>query len=329
MQVKENGILKKYIPLAVFALAIFLLPSHISNYEMKTLIFVGINAIVAMGLCLLMGYAGQISIGHAAFYGIGAYTSAIITTTYGLSVWIGFLAAILLSGLVALLIGIPSLRLKGHYLAMATLGFGEIMFVLFVEMEQLTGGTEGILSIPPLSIGKFIFATSQQIYYVVWIVTILLLVVALNVIHSRVGRALRAVHGSEIAAQAMGVNTAKYKIQIFVLSAVYAGIAGSLYAHFVNFINPTPFTLNFSIILVIIVVVGGMSSIWGALAGAFVMTLLPEYLRVFQEYNLIIYALILMSVMIFMPSGLVPGFLNLINQFKQREGIWRFLESKN
>lgn len=319
MRVKLNGISKQYLSLAIFAVIMMLLPVLISGYQVKTLIFVGINSIVAMGLCLLLGYAGQISLGHAAFYGIGAYASAIITTKYGFSVWLGFLAAILLSGLVAFLIGIPSLRLKGHYLAMATLGFGEIMYVLFVQTDRLTGGPEGIVSIPPFSIGKFIFSTSQQMYYLVWAIAIVLLIIALNIIHSRVGRALRALHGSEIAAQAMGVNTAKYKIQIFVLSGVYAGIAGSLYAHSVNFINPSPFTLTFSIILVIIVVVGGMSNIWGALAGAFVLTLLPEYLRAFQEYNLIVYALILVLAMIFMPQGLVPGLLSVINRFQLRE----------
>jgi len=316
---EHDGILRKYLPIAILALVLALLPLFVSNYQAKILIFVGINAILAMGLCLLMGYAGQISLGHAAFYGIGAYASAIMTTKYGFSVWLGFLAAILLSGLIALLIGMPSLRLKGHYLAMATLGFGEIITVLFVETDTLTGGPEGIVSIPPISIGKFIFTTSQHYYYLVWGIAILLFVIALNIIHSRVGRALRALHGSEIAAQAMGVNTSKYKIQIFVLSAVYAGIAGSLYAHLVNFINPTPFTLTYSIVLVTIVVIGGMSSIWGAVAGSFVLTLLPEYLRAFQEYNLIIYALILVLTMIFMPQGLVPGVAGLFARLRFRQ----------
>ena len=298
MELKPEGIIKKHIPLVLFALLMASLPLFISNYEAKILVFAGINAILAIGLCLLMGYAGQISLGHAAFYGIGAYSSAILTTKYGASVWLGFLAAIVLSALVALLIGIPSLRLKGHYLAMATLGFGEIMSVLFNETDVITNGPEGIVSIPPISFGKFILVTAQHYYYLVWGIAILLLAVAINIIHSRVGRALRALHGGEIAAQAMGVNTSKYKIQIFVLSAVYGGIAGSLYAHFVNFINPSPFTLIYSIVLVLIVVLGGMGRIWGAVVGALVLTLLPEYLRVFQEYNLIIYALILILMMV-------------------------------
>jgi len=318
VEIKAEGILKKYIPLAVFALVMIPLPFFISNYEAKILVFVGINAILAMGLCLLMGYAGQISLGHAAFYGIGAYASAILTTRYEMSVWLGFLAAITLSALVALLIGIPSLRLKGHYLAMATLGFGEIMYVFFVETDVLTNGPGGIVSIPPISLGRFTLITAQHYYYFVWGIAVLLLAVSINIIYSRVGRALRALHGSEIAAQAMGVNTAKYKIQVFVLSAVYAGIAGSLYAHFVNFINPSPFNLTFSIILVFIVVLGGTGRIWGALVGAFVLTLLPEYLRVFQEYNLIIYALILILVMIFMPQGLVPGIADLVGWIRFR-----------
>jgi branched-chain amino acid transport system permease protein len=316
VEVKPERLVNKYIPLALFALFMAPLPFFISNYEAKILVFAGINAILAMGLCLLMGYAGQISLGHAAFFGVGAYTSAILTTKYGMSIWLGFFAAIVLSALVALIIGIPSLRLKGHYLAMATLGFGEIMSVLFTETDSLTNGPEGIVSIPPISIGKFTLVTAQHYYYFVWGIAILLLAVAINIIYSRVGRALRALHGGEIAAQAMGVNTAKYKIQIFVLSAVYGGIAGSLYAHFVNFINPSPFTLIFSIVLVLIVVLGGTGRIWGAVVGALVLTLLPEYLRVFQEYNLVIYALILILVMIFMPQGLVPGISDLVGRLR-------------
>ncbi len=327
MEITQERLSKKYIPLALFALFMAPLPFFISNYEAKILVFAGINAILAIGLCLLMGYAGQISLGHAAFYGVGAYTSAILTTKYGMSVWLGFLAAIVLSALVALVIGIPSLRLKGHYLAMATLGFGEIMSVLFTETDSLTNGPEGIVSIPPISIGNFTLMTAQHYYYFVWGIAILLLAVAINIIYSRVGRALRALHEGEIAAQAMGVNTAKYKVQIFVLSAVYGGIAGSLYAHFVNFINPSPFTLIFSIVLVLIVVLGGTGRIWGAVVGAFVLTLLPEYLRVFQEYNLIIYALILVLVMIFMPQGLVPGLTGLLGRLRSRENADRKVDT--
>jgi branched-chain amino acid transport system permease protein len=261
-----------------------------------------------------MGYAGQISLGQSAFFGLGAYTSVVLCAKFSISPWLALLAAIFVTGGIAFLIGAPALKLKGHYLAMATLAFGYIVFIVFNQTSSLTGGPSGFGQIPRFRLGNFLLRTDVHYYYLVWILVIVVLLVSLNVIHSRVGRALRSIHEGELAANIMGVNTAKYKIQVFVLSAVYASIAGSLYAHFITFLNPTPFGFHFSIVLVAMVAVGGMASVWGAMIGAALLTLLPEYLRAFHDYDILIYGSILLVIMIFLPQGLFAGILSLIKK---------------
>lgn len=284
-----------------------------NEYFISILVFLGINAIITMGLSLLMGYAGQISLGHAAFFGIGAYSSGILTVKYSLHPGAAFLFGVFLSGLIAYLVGKPTLRLKGHYMAVATLGFGEILFIVFNELSPLTGGPSGLSGIPSLSIWGVPLEGSTYLY-LVWGVVVLLLLFSLNVINSRVGRALRAVHGSEVAAKAMGVDASRYKVQVFILSAIYASIAGSLYAHFVTFISPSSFGLMFSILLLMMVVVGGAETIWGALLGTAVLTLLPEYLRGLEDFEVLAYGGILMVVLLFMPQGILLGVRKLLEK---------------
>jgi len=277
-----------------------------NEYFISLLIFMGINGMLTMGLSLLMGYAGQISLGHAAFFGIGAYSSGILTTHYSLAPLAAFLFGIFLSAAVAYLVGKPTLRLKGHYMAVATLGFGEIMFIVFNELSSLTGGPSGLSGIPPLTFGG-IPLEARGYLYLVWGTVVLLLLFSLNVINSRVGRALRAVHGSELAANVLGVDASYYKVQVFVLSAIYASMAGSLYAHFITFISPSSFSLMFSILLLMMVVVGGTETIWGALLGAAILTLLPEYLRGLEDFEVLAYGAILMGALLFMPKGILDG----------------------
>lgn len=296
---------------AVFAALPFALKN---DYYLSILIFIGIHTILAIGLNLLMGYAGQVSLGHAAFYGLGAYTSAILTATLKWSPWIGMIAACAVAGVVAYLIGKPTLKLKGHYLAMATLGFGMIVRIIFVQYYQLTGGTSGLTGVPPLSIAGHQLTEDRQYYYVVWFFVLLLLWLSYNIVESRVGRALRAVHTSEVAAAAAGVDTAKYKVQVFVLSAVYSGLAGALYAHYIRFVNPDPFGFMFSIQLVVMVVVGGMASIWGAIAGAGTITLLSQVLQRFEDYEVIVFGAILVLVMIYLPTGLTKAAVDLVGR---------------
>jgi len=311
---------KNYFALGIMVGGLVGLPILLRNpYYIGVIVFIGIYCLIATGLSLLMGYAGQISIGHAAFYAIGAYTSGLLTTKAGFPPLLAILVAIFLSAFIAYLIGMPTLRLRGHYLAMATLGFGEIVYIFLTASVGFTGGPSGFGEIPRIAIGNFVVESQLSRYCLVWTLVVIGLVFSLNIIYSRVGRALRAIHGSELAASAMGVNTSKYKIQVFVLSAVYASIAGSLYAHFVTFISPSSFTLHFSILLVTMVVVGGMSNVWGALMGTVLLGLLPEMLRGFRDYDILIYGFILLSILMFMPDGLF-GIVGRVGGFVRKAG---------
>lgn len=307
-------------PLVILIICLSIFPIFVrSDYYLSIMIFIGINAIIVMGLSLLMGYAGQISLGHAAFFGIGAYCSGVLTVKFGFSVLTAFISGILLSGVMAMAVAVPILKLKGHYLAVATLGFGEIIFIVFNEFLEITGGPSGLSGIPYLDFLGYSFKEGTRYFYLVWTIAILLLIFSLNVIYSRVGRALRAIHGSDVAAAAMGVNVSWFKVQVFVLSAVYASIAGSLYAHFITFISPPTFGLFASILLLMMVVVGGGGeSLWGALLGAGIITILPEYLRPFKDFDVLVYGIILMAILLFMPEGLLKGLTVLVKWMRKK-----------
>lgn len=304
-----------------------------------TLIRVGIFTIVVVGLNLLMGYAGQISLGHAAFYGLGAYVSAILTTLAirhdvlpGLSrlwwwPWLAILTGMLLTGCFAYIVGQPILRLRGNYLAMATLGVGIVLYTLFREGEQITGGSDGISGIPRLAIGDhFELWPMERYYFLVWGLAILVIFIALNIVNSRTGRALRAIHGSETAANACGVDTAHSKLQIFVISAMIASLGGSLYAHFQALVAPGPFNFVASVELVCMAAVGGLASIWGAPFGVALIFIIREVLRARMhvllrgaggEHELIAYGIILVLIMIFMPQGLVRGLTDIFRGWQK------------
>ncbi|MBN1901822.1 branched-chain amino acid ABC transporter permease [Candidatus Sumerlaeota bacterium] len=299
-----------YIPYAVFLMIVLLAPMFVKNpYYLGVLVQVGIFSLVTMGLSLLMGYAGQISLGHAAFFGMGAYASAILTGTCHWSPWLAMGAGMLITACVAWFVGTPSLKLKGHYLAMATLGFGLIVNIFFLAEVDLTGGPSGytFARIPHITFIKWTIKSETSSYYFVWGILLVILLLTLHIIHSRVGRALRSIHADEEAARAMGVNTAQYKVGIFILSGIYASLAGSLYAHYIRFVAPDPFGLMESVLLVTMVIVGGMGSIWGAIAGAALLIILPEALRFFQDYNILIYGAILLFIMLFLPGGIFGG----------------------
>jgi len=306
---------KDSLTLLILTVCLVIFPFIVTNtYYISTMVFVGINGIIAIGLSLLMGYAGQISIGHAAFFGLGAYTSAVLTAKLGFHPWGAFFMGILLSSCVALIIGIPSLKLKGHYLAMATLGFGEITYIVFNELTDITGGPSGIGGIPKISLAGYTMNTDIKYYFFVWAFLLLILTLSLNLIHSRIGRALRSIHDSEVAANAMGINTSKLKIQVFMISAVFGSVAGSLYTHYVTFVSPSSFGLFFSILLVMMVVIGGMHSVWGALIGAALLTILPEFLRALKDFEIFVYGAVLLLIMIFLPRGLIGGLEYLFNR---------------
>ncbi|MGD8449237.1 MAG: branched-chain amino acid ABC transporter permease [Desulfobacterales bacterium] len=303
------------LPIAVFALFIFVFPwaaSRIPGIEHypDIMVFAGVYCLITIGLSLLMGYAGQISIGHAAFFGIGAYISAILTTRYGMNPWACMVIGMAVTAGVAVLVGAPSLKLRGHYLAMATLAFGIIIFIIFNEEIEWTGGPDGMPGIPGLSLFGFEFNSVERYYYLVWGVVIAAFIFTVNVIQSGTGRALRAIHASEPAARAMGVDVSRFKILVFVYSAVLASLAGSLYAHYLNFVNPATFDLFFSIKLLIMIALGGMHNIWGAIVGTGLITFLSnEWLHYFEEFEIIVYGAILLFVTVLLPEGLagVPG----------------------
>ena len=233
---------KDIICFSIMAVMIIAIPLFLENkYHFIVLNVIGLNTIVVVGLNLLIGFTGQISLGHAAFYGLGSYFSGILTVNYGFPLWPAMLVGMLATGIVAYLIGYPSLKLRGHYLVMATLGFGIIINILMGELEQFTGGHDGLMGIPPLAIGGLIFDNDMNNFYLIWSFVLFSMLAARNLLNSRVGRALRAIHGSEIAANSLGVNTADYKVKIFVLSAMFASVSGSLYAHYITFISPSSY----------------------------------------------------------------------------------------
>jgi len=311
--------LKNPLAAAAFFLLLLAAPHLLPNdYYVSILILACINAIIAVGLNLLMGYAGQVSLGHAAFFGLGAYATAVLTTTYGAPIPLGMVAGVALACAVAWIIGIPTLKLKGNYLAMATLGFGVIVYIVFNETIELTGGPSGFVGIPRLTLFGFTFDSDASYYVLLAAVLSLVALFSLNLIDSRTGRALRALHVSEKAAQAAGVDIAKYKLFIFVLSAAFAGLAGVLYAHYLCFIAPSSFGFTFSVQLVVMVVLGGMASVWGAVAGAFFLTALPEFLRGFEDIDSIVYGAILILCVMFMPSGISGGLAKLIKRLKAK-----------
>lgn len=311
------------LPIAIFAVLIIIFPwvareiSAISHYT-DIMVFAGIYCLITIGLSLLMGYAGQISIGHAAFFGIGAYVSAILTVRYGLNPWLCMFIGMIIAAVVAILVGAPSLKLKGHYLAMATLAFGIIIYIIFNEEIEWTGGPDGMSGIPGLSLFGFEFDSVVSYFYLVWSFVFAAFIFTINIIQSGTGRALRAIHTSEPAASAMGVDISRFKIIVFVYSAILASLAGSLYAHYLNFINPSTFDLFFSIKLLIMIALGGMHNIWGAIIGAGLITFMSyEWLHYFEELEVIVYGAILLIITIFFPNGLV-GVPGIIKDFFRR-----------
>lgn len=434
--------LKTALPFVIFFLVYLFVPRYVADAQLTTLIYIGISAILAVGLNLLMGYAGQVSLGHAAFFGMGAYASAILTirpipaevspgfsagvgvmagaaalislmrldrgklaagvvallvlawlyphfptkpilpgiisaivmagmgvlarldwrkaacsglifafvvwlsnwflagtlARNGTSPWTGMVVGVFFTGLVAYLIGGQVLRLKGHYLAMATLGFGIIVEIVFKQWTAVTGGSsDGIFGIPTIQFfdsipgflrGLLVWAAGggdvdprRQYYYLVWGIVFLALLLAVNIVRSRVGRAFRAVHGSEQAAASLGVDTERYKVQVFVLSAALASIAGSLHAHNagIGYINPSEFSFMASVQLMVMVVLGGMASVWGSLFGAAAIQFLKDWMLELDKAHAqimgltlkgldpIVFGAVLISVMIVLPQGLVRG----------------------
>jgi branched-chain amino acid transport system permease protein len=284
-----------------------------NNFYYDVAIKTALNAIVCIGLNLLIGYAGQISLGHAGFFALGAYASAILTTHYKWPGLLAMLAGAVMVALLAFLVARPILRLKGHYLAMATLGLGIIIAIVINREIPMTGGPDG-MNVPALWVGAWRLTGAVTWYWVCAGALLLAVWLSLNLVESPIGRALRALHGSEIAAETTGIDTTRYKVLVFVVSAVFASIAGSLFAHADRFVTPVEAGFLRSIEFVTMVVLGGMASTFGALVGAAILTVLPQVLAAAHEYKHVALGAIMIGVMIFMPRGLVPTLATLLRR---------------
>ena len=297
-----SGTYRGLAVLWVLLLAVpFLTPN---NYILNLAILWLINLLLVSSLNLLMGYSGQISLSHAAVFGLGAYASGVLAAKFGVSPWLGLLAALGLTGLTAYVVGYPTLKLRGHYLAMATLGFNAIMSVLFVELRDLTGGPNGLLNVPHYDLAGFKIDTDRSFYYFAWAVAGISLVLILNLLDSRAGRALRALASAEIGASCMGIDVHRHKIVVFVVSAMLAAVAGCLYVHHNTFVSPESFDFMASTMLVVMVALGGTGHFWGAFLGALVYTVLPELLRAVGDLEILIFGVSLVLVLLFFPRGM-------------------------
>jgi branched-chain amino acid transport system permease protein len=290
-----------------------------NNYYYEIAILVGLNAIVCVGLNLLIGYAGQISLGHAGFFGLGAYGSAILSARFAWPPLAAILAATLAVALLAYIVGRPILKLRGHYLAMATLGVGVIASIVATTEDRWTGGPDG-MPVPPFTLFGATLSGEGAWYCTVGILLLAAVWLSLNLIESPTGRALRALSSSEVAAQVSGIDIASQKVRVFVISAVFASVAGGLTAHYSGFITPSQLTFFRSIELVTMVVFGGMASTFGAVVGAAVLTTLPQLLTVFKDYEMVALGAIMMGTMIFMPKGLVPSLQARIGASRKERG---------
>jgi branched-chain amino acid transport system permease protein len=287
-------------------------------YLLHLAILAGIYIILTISLNLIIGYAGQVSLGHAAFYGIGAYTSALVSLNWHFPFPLAALSAMVVAGACGLALGLPTLRLKEDYLAIVTLGFGVIVDLVFLNLE-ITGGPDGLGGIPAPGFLGISFRSGASYLGLVAVAVALVLVLTHRLVSSYHGRALRAIRDHEVTAQVMGINTPAYKVMIFTLAAALAGLAGSLYAHYITFINPETFGLHTSILILAMVVLGGMGSLTGSVLGAVILTALPEVLREFQSYQDLLYGALLVGLLILRPQGLLGrGKLSL--KFLQREG---------
>lgn len=319
--------MKRYYWQLIILFLIALFPvtlGRIEPYYNTVLIVLGIYAILAVSLDLLVGFAGQISVGHAAFFAIGAYTSGILTTKFGIPPFAALICGLFASGIVAWGIGRTVLRLKGYYLAMATLGLNVVVVTLITGFESLTGGASGLLNIPQFSILGFSLGNHLYYYYFVWAMVILTIVCGLALTRRPFGRVLIAVHSDEEAAGTLGVDSSLYKLHIFVISSTFAGLAGSLFAHYLGFIAPSDFDIFTSVLLLVMLFLGGVGTVYGPALGAIFLKILPEVTHRFHDYELFIHGTILMIVLIFLPKG----FFGIITSIRSRwESRGRRVES--
>ncbi|MGD0264601.1 MAG: branched-chain amino acid ABC transporter ATP-binding protein/permease [Candidatus Methylomirabilota bacterium] len=312
----------KSLLVAVIALAVLVFPWIVNSSYWLNLVNLAISfSIACLGLNIVLGYAGQLSLAQAAFWGVGAYTSALVATRLGVSAWPGMIAAFAVAGLFGVLLGIPTLKLTGHYLAMTTIGFGVILQLILINAIWLTNGSDGITKIPSPRIGSIELKDPSSFFYLAAITLILLTWASIRLKGSRIGRAFLAIQGNEMAAETVGIDTTYYKVVAFALSAAYAGFGGALFAHSgSHYISPDTFSFDQSVLLLVMAVLGGNGSAVGAVVGAVLLTLLPEVLRFLKDSYMMFYAAGIILIMIFMPGG-IAGLIQLL-PVSQRLRVW-------
>src|ERR1700754_4404658 len=308
-------------PLLVFAAVMAVIPfiPGLPPFWIVLLNNIGLAALVAMGLVILTGVGGLTSFGQAAFCGFGAYTTAVLTTAYGMSPWLTLPLSLLVSGIAAVLLGLITVRLSGHYLPLGTIAWGIGLFYLFSKLEFL-GRNDGISGIPPLSIGSFKMIDPGTIYFAIWIAVLISALLTMNLLDARTGRAIRALRRGHIAAEAFGVHTPRAKLLVFIYAAVLAGLSGWLYAHFVRAANPTPFGAQAGIEYLFIAVVGGAGYVWGAVLGAAIVVVLKEILQSYLPYvfggqgqlEIIVFGIMLVVLLHLAPTGMWPWLMSLL-----------------
>jgi len=298
--------------LAALMLAALVLPHAIKvPYFLHLIILALIWVVLSQGQNLIQGFTGYVSIAQAGFMGIGAYSSTLLSVKLGWPVWGAMAAAPLVTAVLALLAGYPSLRVKGHYFAIVTLAYNMVIFIVLMTWSSLTGGEAGISNVPrpaDVGLGGFTWTLGDRVgyYHLVLLAAVLATALCALILHSRVGRVLLAIRQNEALIEAAGVQAWRYKLMAFVVSASLAGVAGALYAHFIGFLNPDAFGVDHSLNAILAVILGGSGTLAGPVVGAFAVVFLPEYLRVAETYRLVIYGFVLVVATIFMPRGLVP-----------------------
>jgi branched-chain amino acid transport system permease protein len=280
-----------------------------------------INLLLIASLNLLVGNTGQIGLSHGAFFGIGAYTSGVLSTTLGWSPWLGTLAALGAGACSAVLLGLPTLRLRGHSFAMATLGFNAIVSVLLVGCVGLTGGPNGLIGVPSYAIGSHLLDTPTSFYPVTWLVVGVVMLGLLNLEGSRAGRALRALAASDVAAACSGVPVFRYKLIAFTLASTLAALAGALYVHQNNFASPDSFSFSTSVLLLVMVTVGGAGRFFGPVFGALMYTVLPELMHSFDDIETLVIGVAMIAVVGFLPGGIVASVARIAARLRGGNGL--------
>lgn len=311
---------KNILSILILVLLIAFPMMNLSQYIYRIAVISVLYAILAMSLNLIAGVAGQISLGHIAYYGIGAYTSALLTVNFGVSVWVGLAASFFAAMFFGLLIALPTLKLSGGYLAILTMSFAEIIRLILLNWTDVTRGAMGILSIPKPVIFGYPIKSSSDYYYLALTVAIVVFILLKNLIDSKFGRNLKALRDDEISSAAMGIDVYWHKIAAFVISTGIAGIAGALYAHYMEFIDPSSFISDESTVILSMVVLGGMGNMYGSIVAAVILTALPEALRSFSEYRMLVYGsvLVLMMMLKITDWGAVRRSLGTVMDFKVR-----------